>query len=977
MKSTILILPAVFAVSLAARSLFQEAHKPRRTRVTLHALLLLLLTLLPAAAILGNMVSDGQTVCSVRRMRPVSCCDGRGYGRTSLNNSQNGAEACKTARVQTWEEVYAALAENSRTQSDRIALLWSGELNLRENRQQLSDIILSTGVKDYFWFFDKGVVLLYDLKYYDRFAVCETKEEAVSFLDACAEEGAEEFRIYFYPDLAETLFADECRDLNQMLSGSRIVMPSRFSYSEDQCWVQYTDVRYYDAAGDARDREDPLHIFVEAMEEHTDNLEESFTIRVSEELKELLMEDCGIGSDGKMLLAEIRTNCGAFSFQYYWSGNTLCMENLLYYAGKRILHAYQSEQLSSLDERERQTLDEALRIVSSVHGTELGKERMIHDALCDRITYYTDAESHDEKDCAVGALLNGLADCDGYSDAFYLCCNLAGIPVKYQHGNTYPQTEGEAPDETEGTHMWNLVKINGTWVSTDVTWDDRDNGISYMYYNIGSQRLQETHFWNQEAALIIPEENTLNSVRDPDIAWFSVSDWDSLYESLAAASELRRSRFCVLTSQEMDLKAESDRFSQLIWSTGVTDFSWELTKTGAELSGIEYDERFKICSTEAEAIAFVEECAREESRDFHLYFAPELAKRLFSDEHRALEILLVRTRLNNPFYYSYIEEYGKVEFEEAAYDQEAAKPIYVNSWDTVNDALVENSRKQAGKLALICQDPLNLTEYKDQLNIMIFSTGVSGFSWTFGKGVVLLSDLKYYNTFTVCSTEAEVLEFVEKCAREESREFRLYFTPELAKRLFSDDHRALEALLIKTRLNDPFYYSYLEEYGNVEFKNAEYDPEAAEYVYVRSWEAVYAALAENSRERTGKLALICLDSLDLGNNRDRLNTTVYSTGVKSYLWSFGKDVVLLYDMKYYDSFAVCAEEAEVKEYLEERASSRGSEIRVYCATQELYDYLHQDQSARFFALLEQAGCRNTTITCFIDYRLLTVGEARW
>lgn len=64
-------------------------------------------------------------------------------------------------------------------------------------------------------------------------------------------------------------------------------------------------------------------------------------------------------------------------------------------------------------------------------GGAVEKERYIHDALCGRIGYYTNDESGEAKDCAEGALLDGLADCDGYADAMVLCCGLAGIPCRY------------------------------------------------------------------------------------------------------------------------------------------------------------------------------------------------------------------------------------------------------------------------------------------------------------------------------------------------------------------------------------------------------------------------------------------------------------------------------------------------------------------------------------------------------------------
>ena len=78
----------------------------------------------------------------------------------------------------------------------------------------------------------------------------------------------------------------------------------------------------------------------------------------------------------------------------------------------------------------------ALALAGQVSGGELEREKQLHDLLCDRITYYTDDTPHDENDCAVGALLNGLADCDGYADAFCLCATLSGLQAQFQHGDS-------------------------------------------------------------------------------------------------------------------------------------------------------------------------------------------------------------------------------------------------------------------------------------------------------------------------------------------------------------------------------------------------------------------------------------------------------------------------------------------------------------------------------------------------------------
>ena len=53
--------------------------------------------------------------------------------------------------------------------------------------------------------------------------------------------------------------------------------------------------------------------------------------------------------------------------------------------------------------------------------------------------------------------------CDGYSEAFQLLMNMAGIPCV--HVCAYPEDYGEG-------HRWNKVQLDGVWYNVDLTWAD-------------------------------------------------------------------------------------------------------------------------------------------------------------------------------------------------------------------------------------------------------------------------------------------------------------------------------------------------------------------------------------------------------------------------------------------------------------------------------------------------------------------------
>lgn len=68
--------------------------------------------------------------------------------------------------------------------------------------------------------------------------------------------------------------------------------------------------------------------------------------------------------------------------------------------------------------------------------------------------------------------------CEGYSEAFKILCDLAGIPCIIAVSNT---------------HEWNHVKMeDGNWYAVDVTWDDKSD-LYYDFFLVGSQT-KNIHF---------------------------------------------------------------------------------------------------------------------------------------------------------------------------------------------------------------------------------------------------------------------------------------------------------------------------------------------------------------------------------------------------------------------------------------------------------------------------------------------------
>ena len=74
---------------------------------------------------------------------------------------------------------------------------------------------------------------------------------------------------------------------------------------------------------------------------------------------------------------------------------------------------------------------------------------------------------------AFGALITGKSVCEGYSRAYGLLCREADLWCGYQYGTP-----------SDGSHVWNVVKLDSGIYNVDVTWcDSRTDPISAKWYD--------------------------------------------------------------------------------------------------------------------------------------------------------------------------------------------------------------------------------------------------------------------------------------------------------------------------------------------------------------------------------------------------------------------------------------------------------------------------------------------------------------
>lgn len=146
---------------------------------------------------------------------------------------------------------------------------------------------------------------------------------------------------------------------------------------------------------------------------------------------------------------------GSVSWDYNSSGTVIRYKNISYRDTKANVLRQQQE----LDAAAEQALEWVEPTMSDVE-----KALILHDYLVLNCEYDEERRQNGTvppySHSAYGALVSGLAVCDGYSHAYaYLLNNKLGIPCELVTSNSMG-------------HAWSMVSIGGEWYHVDVTWDD-------------------------------------------------------------------------------------------------------------------------------------------------------------------------------------------------------------------------------------------------------------------------------------------------------------------------------------------------------------------------------------------------------------------------------------------------------------------------------------------------------------------------
>lgn len=146
-----------------------------------------------------------------------------------------------------------------------------------------------------------------------------------------------------------------------------------------------------------------------------------------------------------------------------------------YNANNEVVNGIKIEYLSQKEQGDlEKAIKEAMKSISS-EMTDLDKIMALHNYIIRE----TDIDPNSSKDASkvkresftsYGVLVNGMGVCTGYSEAFSLLLNEAGIENHYVSGVAFGNLD----------HAWNMVKLDNNWYHVDVMWDDEKTENSVL-----------------------------------------------------------------------------------------------------------------------------------------------------------------------------------------------------------------------------------------------------------------------------------------------------------------------------------------------------------------------------------------------------------------------------------------------------------------------------------------------------------------
>ncbi|MBE5786932.1 MAG: hypothetical protein E7324_05245 [Clostridiales bacterium] len=485
------------------------------------------------------------------------------------------ASADDVTRISNWKKLENYLKDRAEIRDTDFTFTYDPALNWHNQTEKVTALMQQMGMNGFQWEYTPGRIRVFNIRYSDEFAICWSEGEIRTYLAWCAEYQIKDFAIYPGKELYQQLKARNFEKL-QALEGMARIASRSLSYSDDSCSFHYKNVKYQEGGAVCSSLADVMKVLEKGVAEG----EKTLTFFCTGELYKKLTADKTHNLQRLAVMAGIQ----GYSYSLSEGAGRITLQNIRLLAGYKIVRAYRLGNLSTLTQRERDTLTYAMDVLNGrdVPRDLLGAEKWIHDFLCDRITYEVNPSS-DEDDCAIGALLDGRANCDGYADAFYLMGSLVGMDIRHQSG------EALRVDRDAG-HMWNLIKINDEWFMVDVTWNDGDSGDpAHVWYNVGLDYAKYSHTWEDIAGIPAMAERTKNEYRPNPI--YRCYSFDDLKKIVKDCRTQGADRVDIFYGYGPDLMDEYKRTYSVMHEAGVANSiqsSWYSLPRFVHFYGLEY-----------------------------------------------------------------------------------------------------------------------------------------------------------------------------------------------------------------------------------------------------------------------------------------------------------------------------------------------------------------------------------------------------
>ena len=187
---------------------------------------------------------------------------------------------------------------------------------------------------------------------------------------------------------------------------------------------------------------------------------------------------------------------------------------------------------------------------------EYDKILYLHDYLLGAVEY---AAGNDDQ-TAYGALIGGKAVCAGYTRAFQMLLNTAGI-MCWKVDGTAVNAKGE-----QERHSWNVVWLDGKCYYFDPTWNDQGTYKSHAYFGLSLEQMSKDHVADAAYASVLPqcghEDKGYHTVKS------GVGTGVGILTDNATAEEI--AQYFAITQNA----AGKDMLTCSLWYTGAEYLNW-------------------------------------------------------------------------------------------------------------------------------------------------------------------------------------------------------------------------------------------------------------------------------------------------------------------------------------------------------------------------------------------------------------------